>query len=137
MPDPEGSGFLSQLHRNLSSGLEVIDKIPTYFETIIDKNLWQRQDLPNGMVIIAKSFRNFIENPPPKGFGISIGKLKEICRLHPRVLAKIDALTGEGSEGYGQASSPDQRRIRRRLERLLKDFPKDQVVQELRKMGIF
>jgi len=29
------------------------------------------------------------------------------------------------------------RRLRRRLERLLKDFSKDQVVQELRRIGIF
>ncbi len=36
-----------------------------------------------------------------------------------------------------KALTPSQRRLRRRLESLLKDFPEEQVVQELRKMGIF
>jgi hypothetical protein len=36
-----------------------------------------------------------------------------------------------------KALTPSQRRLSKRLERLLKDFPEDQVVQELRRMGIF
>ena len=32
--------------------------------------------------------------------------------------------------------SPNQRRLRRRLERLLRDFSKDEVLQELRGLGI-
>lgn len=134
MPDPEGVGFLSQLHRNLSSGLEVLDKIPAYFETVIDKNLWQRQEFPNGMVVKSDSFRDFIEGPPPKGFGISIEKLKEICRLHPGILAKIEDLTRE--DPINPEKQISQRRLKRRLERLLKDFPRDEVLMGMRNMGL-
>ena len=136
MPEIDGTGLISQLYRNLSTGMRYLDKLPEYFETVIEKNLWQSRVLPNGMVVEFDSFKDFIETSPPRGFGIPIEKFREICRLHPSVLAKIDALTGEGSEGYGQPSSPDQRRLRRRLERLLRDFPRDEVLQELGRMGI-
>jgi len=49
-----------------------------------------------------------------------------------RVAEKL-RIKKEGTNGL----SPKQRRLRRRLERLLKDFPRDEVVQELRRVGLF
>lgn len=138
MPEIDGWGFISRLYRNLSMGLVAIDKIPQYLKVVIDKNLWRRQIFPNGMVVEFDSFKDFIEAPPPKGFGIPIEKFKELCRLHPDVVAKIDRLIEEDSDGLREekAIPSSQRRLRRRLERLLKDFSRGEVLQELRRMGL-
>jgi hypothetical protein len=86
------------------------------------------------MVVEFDSFEDFIEAPPPKGFGIPIEKFKEICRLHPDVLAKIDRLMEDDSISSEEQIS--QRRLKRRLERLLEDFPRDQVLTTMRNMGL-
>jgi len=138
MPDIDGEGLISQLYRNISTGMRYLDKIPEYFETVIDKDLWQSRILPNGMVVEFDSFKDFIEAPPPKGFGIPIEKFKELCRLHPDVVAKIDRLIAEDSHEpeEAEALTHNQRRLTRRLERLLKDFSRDEVLHELRRLGI-
>ena len=138
MPEIDGWGLISRLYRNLSMGLVAIDKIPQYLKVVIDKNLWRRQIFPNGMVVEFDSFKDFLEAPPPKGFGIPIEKFKELCRLHPDVVAKIDRLIEEDSDGLREEKPirSNQRRLRRRLERLLKDFSTDEVLQELRRRGI-
>lgn len=139
MPDIDAVDLISHLYRNLSLGLVAIDKIPQYFQVVLDRNLWRRQVLPNGMVVEFDSFKDFIEAPPPKGFGIPIEKFKELCRLHPDVVAKIDRLIEEDSDGPREekAIPSDQLRLKRRLERLLKDFSRDEVLQGLRRRGIF
>lgn len=138
MPEIDGIGLISQLYRNLSTGMRYLDKLPEYFETVIEKNLWQSRVLPNGMVVEFDSFKDFIETSPPKGFGIPIEKFREICRLHPDALNKIDHLIGEDSYQLEEtkALSPNQRSLRRRLEGLLKDFSRDEVLQELRKIEL-
>jgi hypothetical protein len=138
MPDIDAVDLISHLYRNLSLGLVAIDKIPQYFQVVLDRNLWQRQVLPNGMVVEFDSFKDFIETPPPKGFGIPIEKFKELCRLHPDVVAKIDRLIAKDSHEPEEAKalSHNQWRLRRRLERLLKDFSRDEVLQGLRRMEL-
>ncbi|MGO9570482.1 MAG: hypothetical protein ACLP5H_23370 [Desulfomonilaceae bacterium] len=138
MPEIDGWDLISQLYRNLSMGLVAIDKIPQYLKVVIDKNLWRRQIFPNGMVVEFDSFKDFIEAPPPKGFGIPIKKFKELCRLHPDVVAKIDRLIEEDSDGLREekAIPSNQLLLRRRLERLLKDFPRDQVLTGMSNMGL-
>ena len=134
MPDLEGHDLISLLYRCLCSGLHAIDKIPGYFEVVLNKNLWQKRELPNGMVVEFDSFKDFIEAPPPKGFGTPIEKLKELCRLHPGILAKIDHLVGKDFVSPEEEES--QQRLKRRLERLVRDFPRDQVLTELRNIGL-
>jgi hypothetical protein len=138
MPDIDAVDLISHLYRNLSMGLVAIDKIPQCLKVVIDKNLWRRQIFPNGMVVEFDSFKDFIEAPPPKGFGIPIEKFKELCRLHPDVVAKIDRLIAEDSHEpeEAEALTHNQRRLTRRLERLLKDFSRDEVLHELRRLGI-
>ncbi len=55
--------------------------------------------------------------------------LKQRCS---RVVEEL-RIKEEETEGL----TPSQQRLRGRLERLLKDFSKDQIVQELRRIGIF
>jgi hypothetical protein len=133
MPE-DAVDLISHLYRNLSLRLVAIDKIPQYFKVVIDKNLGRRQVLPNGMVVEFDSFEDFIEAPPPKGFGIPIEKFKDLCRHHPDVLAKIDRLMEDDS--FGPEEQISHRRLKRRLERLLNDFPRDQVLTAMRNMGL-
>jgi len=126
--------LISHLYRNLSSGLVAIDKIPQYFRVVLDQSLWQHQVLPNGMVVEFDSFKDFIEAPPPKGFGIPIEKFKELCRLHPEIIPKIEDLTADDS--FGPEEQTSRLRLKRRLERLLKDFPREQVLLGMRNMGL-
>ncbi|GEM_PF-1816826 len=138
MPDVDGVDLISQLYRVLSSSLVALEKTPIYFETVINRDLWQRQVLPNGMVVEFDCFRDFIETQPPRGFGIPLGKLQEIFRLHPDILARINDLTSDDSNcpEDEQVILHNRRRLRRRITDLLKDFSRNEVLQEMRSMGL-
>ena len=62
-------------------------------------------------------------------------ELEEQRLLNQRCSRVAEALRIKKEET--KTLSPNQRRLGRRLERLLQDFSKDEVLQELRRMGIF
>jgi hypothetical protein len=48
-----------------------------------------------GEIVEFKTFREFIEDPPPMGMGSSLDKLREICSGSEEVLKMIDGVVGE------------------------------------------
>lgn len=88
----EGVDLISQLYRCVSSAQHQIERVPIYFQVVIQKNLWQNRVLPNGMVVKHDSFRDFMTAHPPRGFGMTVETLREICRLYPDILQEIDTL---------------------------------------------
>jgi hypothetical protein len=87
---------ISRLYEGLRWSELRVSAVPQWTIHVIKSGVWEhRFEKLLGQIIEFKTFRAFIETPPPMGMGSSLEKLREICSGSEEALRLIDEVAGE------------------------------------------
>jgi len=87
---------ISRLYEGLRWSELRVSGVPQWTVEVIKSGVWEhRFEKLLGQIVEFKTFREFIEAPPPMGLGSSLEKLRELCSGSEEALRMIDGVVGE------------------------------------------
>jgi hypothetical protein len=87
---------ISRLYEGLRWSELRVSAVPQWTIQVIKSGVWKhRMEQILGEIVEFKTFREFIEAPPPMGMGSSLDKLREMCSGSEEALKMIDEVIGE------------------------------------------
>jgi hypothetical protein len=96
---------INYLHSAIKNSSAALGDIPILVKRLIKEDAWRVHYVAKiGMNVIFESFSDFVRTPFPKGLGINVNDLKNLCRNDPEAIDLINQLLEKPKHGGDRRS---------------------------------
>lgn len=128
--------FVEDAFHLLQVNRDIQNNIPASLREIITLRVWEGY-LWNGKIIQFNTFQEFVEAPPPEGFGTTLDNLVKLCGKYPEIVELIDQTVSEQKQqyqplnGHRKTKETSMSKSLRRLRRAAETNPEVEAVRQL------